>query len=61
MMKIFSLFLLAAGWYLVLAAIAWLEPAFQPAFVIAGIAVELLGLFLLARTHLACRREEHRY
>lgn len=48
-MKVFSLILLVAGWFLVVAAIAMLRPGFLAAFVVAGLAVELLGLGLLAR------------
>ncbi len=48
-MKVFSLILLVAGWFLVVAAIAMLKPGFVPAFVVAGVAVELLALGLLAR------------
>jgi hypothetical protein len=51
--KLFSLFLLAAGWFLVVAAIALLRPGFIPLFAVAGLLVELLGLTLLARAHLA--------
>lgn len=50
-MRVLSLILLVAGWFLVVAAIAMLKPGFVPAFVVAGLAVELLGLGLLARTH----------
>jgi hypothetical protein len=65
-MRVFSLFLLVAGWFLVVAAIAMLKPAFVPAFVVAGLAVELLGLALLARAQAAVikariSRQEHRY
>lgn len=65
-MKAFSLFLLLAGWFLVATAIALLKPAFIPVFVVAGMAVEALGLVLLARQHLletarATRRPEQRY
>jgi Na+/glutamate symporter len=65
-MKVFSLFLLLAGWFLVATAIAWLKPGFIPVFVIAGVAVEVLGLVLLARQHLqetarATRPQEYRY
>lgn len=48
MMKALSLFLLVAGWLLVVAAIALLKPGLVPAFVVSGLAVELLGLGLLA-------------
>jgi hypothetical protein len=50
-MRVLSLVLLVAGWFLVVAAIAMLKPRFVPVFVVAGLAVELLGLGLLARTH----------
>ena len=65
-MKVFTLFLLVAGWFLVVAAIAMLRPGFLAAFVVAGIAVELLGLGLLARTHAVARdpflsQQERRY
>jgi uncharacterized membrane protein len=51
-MKLFSVFLLVAGWFLVLTAIALLRPGFVPVFALAGVAVEFLGLALLAREHL---------
>ena len=65
-MKIFSLILLVAGWFLVVAAIALLKPGFVPVFAVAGVGVELLGLSLLARAQvasfdLAKSREERRY
>jgi hypothetical protein len=63
-MKVFSLFLLVAGWFLVVAAIAMLRPGFLAAFVVAGLAVELLGLGLLARAQAApsvLSRQERRY
>jgi hypothetical protein len=64
-MKIFGLILLVAGWFLVMAAIALLKPGFVPVFAVAGVGVELLGLFLLARAQvasldLAVSREERR-
>jgi len=56
-MKIAGLFLLVAGWLLVLAAVVLLPPgAAQGAFVLAGIAVEALGLALAFRAHLPVRR-----
>jgi uncharacterized membrane protein len=65
-MNVFSLFLLAAGWFLVVTAIALLKPGFVPVFVVAGVMVELLGLTLLARAQLAASRisvsrQERRY
>jgi hypothetical protein len=65
-MKVFSLSLLAAGWFLVVMAIALLRPGFLAAFVVAGVGVELLGLALLARAEAASAvpalsRRERRY
>jgi hypothetical protein len=65
-MKILSLILLVAGWFLVVAAIAMLRPGFVPVFAVAGVGVELLGLSLLARAQVASlnqaiSREERRY
>jgi len=50
-----------AGWFLVLAAIALLRPGFLAVFVIAGLAVELLGLALLARSYITLQRQERRH
>ena len=55
-MRIFSLLLLVAGWFLVVAAIALLKPGFVPVFAVAGLAVELLALGLLARAQAAIHR-----
>ncbi|PWT98714.1 MAG: hypothetical protein C5B51_28625 [Terriglobia bacterium] len=53
-MKIAALFLLLAGWLLVLAAVVLLRtPAPQAAFVLAGLGVEALGVGLLFRSHAA--------
>lgn len=65
-MKVFSLFLLVAGWFLVVMAIAMLRPGFLAVFVVAGLAVELLGLGLLARAQAVSQRsvlarQERRY
>ena len=65
-MKVFSLILLVAGWLLVVAAIAMFRPGFLAAFVVAGLAVELLGLGSLARAQAASlpsffSRQERRY
>jgi hypothetical protein len=65
-MRTFSLFLLVAGWFVVVASIALLRPGFVPAFAAAGFAVELLALVLLARAQAAVRRlptprQERRY
>lgn len=60
-MKLLSLFLIVAGWFLVMAAIALLKPAFIAAFVVAGVFVEILGIVLFARSHLPAGLQEHRY
>ena len=64
-MRWFSLLLLVAGWFLVVAAIALLKPGFVSVFAVAGFAVELLGLGLLARAqaanHFPISRQERRY
>ena len=57
---------MVAGWFLVVAAIAMLRPGFVPVFAVAGLAVELLGLGLLARAQAASSarsvsRQERRY
>jgi hypothetical protein len=50
---------LLAGWGLVLAAIGMLKAdASRTAFVLAGVAVELLGLVLLGRAHLLSQDEK---
>jgi hypothetical protein len=62
-MKVFSLSLMVAGWFLVLTAIAMLKPGFVPVFAVAGLVVELLGFGLLARVQAASlptSRQEHR-
>ncbi len=57
-MKAAALLLLAAGWMIVLAAIALL-PLGPPraVFVWAGVGVEIMGSFLLVRSHYALPRE----
>jgi len=52
-MKVAGFLLLIAGWILVLAAIALLAAAGpRVAFLLAGLAVEALGLVLASRAHL---------
>ncbi len=59
-MRLAGLLLLPAGWGLVIAAVILLAAATpRTAFVLAGLAVEILGLALLIRTHLPVRRERH--
>jgi hypothetical protein len=57
-MKLAGILLLLAGWAIVLSALALLRstPAL-PAFVLAGTAVELLGLFLMFRSHVHVSEE----
>jgi len=57
-MKIAGFLLLLAGWFLALAAVVLLQPGpAQNAFVLAGVAVEILGLILAARSHVAFRSD----
>ena len=58
-MKAVGLLMLPAGWFLVLAAIVLFpSPAPRGAFVLAGFAVEILGLGLTFRSHLIPREEK---
>lgn len=52
-MKIFGFLLLLAGWGLVLTALRLLASAPRAAFVLAGLGVEIVGLALVMRAHLA--------
>jgi hypothetical protein len=57
-MKVVGFLMLLAGWFLVLAAIVlFAAPSLRAAFVLAGIAVEALGLILVFRSHLIPREE----
>jgi hypothetical protein len=59
-MKIAAFLLLLAGWALVLSALSLLTRAVpRDAFVVAGVAVEALGLVLAVRAHLTPRRNEN--
>ena len=58
-MKVAGFLLLLAGWVLVLAAIALLGAAGpRSSFLLAGMGVELLGLVLVARSHLTLKKED---
>jgi hypothetical protein len=58
-MKVLGFLMLLAGWFLVLAAIVlFAAPSLRAAFVLAGIAVEALGLILAFRSHLIPREEK---
>jgi len=57
-MRLVGFLLLLAGWGLVLAAIGMLtQEVPRSAFVLAGIAVELLGVALVGRSHLPAGEE----
>ena len=58
-MKFVGFLLLLAGWLLVLAAIVLLaSPPSRAVFVLAGVAVEGLGLTLVIRSHLVLREDK---
>jgi hypothetical protein len=58
-MKVGGFLMLLAGWFLVLAAIVLLpSPPMRAAFILAGVAVEVLGLILAFRSHLIPREEK---
>lgn len=57
-MKLAGFLLQLAGWAIVVAAVALLAPALpRTGFVLAGIGVEVLGLVLVVRCHLALQGE----
>jgi hypothetical protein len=59
-MKIAGFLLLFSGWLLVLAAVMLLAaPASRSCFVLAGVGVEIMGLFLIFRAHAPVARERH--
>jgi hypothetical protein len=51
-MKLLGFILLVSGWGIVVAALRILHSNAVPAFIAAGVAVEVLGLVLVARAHL---------
>jgi hypothetical protein len=51
-MKIGGFLLMLSGWAIVLTALALLRGTAVSAFVIAGLAVEIVGLVVVARAHL---------
>ena len=58
-MKVGGFLMLLSGWFLVLAAIVLLPfPTMRAAFILAGVAVEVLGLILAFRSHLIPREEK---
>jgi hypothetical protein len=57
-LKVASFFLLLSGWVLVVAALALLGSApARMGFVMAGIGVEIVGVILVARSHLPIRED----
>jgi hypothetical protein len=50
-MRIAGFLLLAAGWVIVTSALFLLSAGARAAFVVAGIAVQMLGLIFSIRTH----------
>ena len=59
LMKAVGFLMLLAGWFLVLAAIVlFAAPSLRVGFVLAGVAVEVLGLVLAFRAHLIPREEK---
>jgi hypothetical protein len=56
-MKLAGFLLLPAGWFIVLAAVALLpSPISRNAFILAGFAIELLGLILAGRPPAVARK-----
>lgn len=51
-MKLLGFLLLLSGWMIVVAAQALLHGGASAAFIVAGVAVEILGLGVAARAHL---------
>jgi len=51
--------LLMTGWILVLSAVVLLKQEARGGFVLAGLGVETLGLFLVVRSHIAPKPERH--
>jgi hypothetical protein len=58
-MRFVGFLLLVAGWFLVLSSIVLLgSPASRGAFIFAGMAVEVLGLIFVFRSHSIPREEK---
>lgn len=58
-MKAVGFLMLLAGWFLVLAAVVLFpSPGIRAAFVLAGVAVEGLGLFIVFRSHLIPKEDK---
>lgn len=58
-MRVLGFLMLLAGWFLVPAAVVlFAGPPMRALFVLAGVAVEVLGLILVFRSHLVRREVE---
>jgi hypothetical protein len=59
-MKAVGFLMLVAGWLLVLSAVVlFAAPALRSAFVLAGMAVEALGVIFAFRSHLIPREDKY--
>ena len=59
-LKALGFLLLLMGWILVLSAVILLkQPGVRDVFVLAGLGVEVLGLVLVVRSHIAPAPERH--
>jgi hypothetical protein len=56
-MKLGGFLLLLSGWGIVVAALALLHGTATSGFILAGVAVEILGLVLVARAHLPTSKD----
>jgi hypothetical protein len=56
-MKLGGFLLLLSGWGIVVTALTLLHTSVLTVFVLAGVAVEILGLVLVARAHLPVRED----
>ena len=58
-MRVVGFLMLLAGWFLVLAAVVLFpSPGIRAAFVLVGIAVEGVGLFIVFRSHLIPKEDK---
>lgn len=56
-MKLAGFLLLLSGWGIVVASLAMLHASAVSAFILCGVAVEILGFVLVARAHLPARED----
>ena len=56
-MKLGGFLLLLSGWAIVVAALAMLHGGALSAFIVAGLAVEILGLVLFVKSHIPLSEE----